>query len=475
MRTAIQKCGIKFLAISAGTGLISLGSNMAAAADYSCEAQSTWISNPNAPSEVPLGKNADFCEFYQFSWQWFLQLMSPSQNDATLRQFQNTDKYPILEATGHNSCDDVITSKTLVTSLNKIDLPERTGQAGTGEKGIFDQQGNAVLYDVRFSRNLCDAGKIQQKANFTFPTTEIKTAWKQMTPSDDQSSYLIMEADIDGVPGTETLGMIGFHVAIATEDHPEMIWASFEHKDNNPTCNDTSAASQSWSFASEACISDPSNCTWNSVSKVESLTGGTPNQTCTVHPYGTEKDDPHYDKNITAITDLNTQINNFLLELNVDPNSSMAVLNNYFNIGALWLSDPTKPSVTSTGAPSLENQRGSLRMANTVMETSFQDGFSQTGTNHEYTSNCFGCHEFTVDANYRNTGPHNNFDVSHIFINDILKNMCTTTTSYNAGPIWSDKDAQAKCAQTCGNKGGWMGNWRTTQPGTMSECDCCNN
>ena len=92
MRTAIKKCGIKFLAISAGTGLISLGSNMAAAADYSCEAQSTWISNPNAPSEVPLGKDADFCEFYQFSWQWFLQLMSPSQNDATLRQFQNTDK-----------------------------------------------------------------------------------------------------------------------------------------------------------------------------------------------------------------------------------------------------------------------------------------------------------------------------------------------------------------------------------------------
>jgi hypothetical protein len=474
MGITIKKHGIKSLVMIAATGLISFGSNIASAADYSCEAQSTWITSPNAPSEVPLGKQADFCEFYQFSWQWFLQLMSPSQNDATIRQFQNTDKYPILEADGNNSCDGTITSKTLVTSLNKVDLPERTGQAGTGEKGIYDQKGNAALYDVRFSRNLCDPGKVQQKPNFDFPTTEIKTAWKQLTTSDDSSRYLVMEADIDGIPGTETLGMIGFHVAIATEDHPEMIWASFEHEDNTPTCNDASAANKNWSFASNACIKDPSTCTWNNVSKIDSITGGTPNQICTEHPYGTQIGDPKYDKNITAITDLNTQINTFLTDLGTDQ-SNMAVLKHYFNIGALWLSDPTKSSVTSTGAPSLANQRGSLRMANTVMETSFQDGFSQTGENHQYTSNCFGCHEFTVDPNYRNTGPHNNFDVSHIFINDILKNMCTTTTSYNAGPIWSDKDAQAKCAQTCGDKGGWMGNWRTTQPGTMSECDCCNN
>jgi hypothetical protein len=479
MNAALKKRGSRVLAAIASAGLISLGlgigSNSASAAEYSCEAQSSWITDPNAPNEVPLGKQADFCEFYQFSWQWFLQLMSPAKTNDVIRQFQNTVKYPLLEADGHDSCDGVITSKTLVTSLNKVDLPERTGQAGTNGKGIYDQHGNAVLYEVRFSRNLCDAGKVQQKANFDFPTTEIKTAWKQMTASDDKSRYLIMEANIDGIPGDEILGMIGFHVAIATADHPEMIWASFEQRDNSPTCKDSKAANQEWSFASKACINDPSSCTWNNVSTVDSITGGTPNQVCTEHPYGTQIGDPNYVKNIAAITDLNSQIKGFLTELNTDPNNTMAVLQYYFNIGSLWLSDPSKSSVTSTGAPSLANQRGSLRMANTVMETSFQDGFSSTGENHQYGSNCFGCHEFKVDPNYRNTGPHNNFDVSHIFINDILKNQCKTTTSYNAGPIWSDKDAQAKCAQLCGTKGGWMGNWRTTQPGSMSECDCCNN
>jgi hypothetical protein len=42
-----------------------------------------------------------------------------------------------------------------------------------------------------------------------------------------------------------------------------------------------------------------------------------------------------------------------------------------------------------------------------------------------------------------------------------------------AGPIWADMDAQRKCPQVCSGAGGqWKGQWRTTQPGRMSVCDC---
>ncbi len=453
--------------------------NQALAADYSCMAKKSWVTSPDAPAEVPEGKKADFCQFYQFSWQWFLQHVSVSLTDASIRQFEDTSNFPILEKAASasdptpNSCDDSVTEKVIYSSTFKfdeaVDIPERTGQAGTSGLGIYDQTGDVVFYDVRFSRNLCDAGTIQASAEFPSGTTEIKTAWKQLTSSDDPSKYFIMEANIDGVEGTETLGLIGFHQAIATTIHTEMIWASFEHVDNSPDC--TNPAASDWSFASDACTSAPTSCTWNKAVIVKGTTGETPTEICIMHPYGTDASDPNHHKNITAISDLNTQIKGFLAGLH--PSDPMSVFQNYFTIGALWVKNPSIGTDNSDGTPNINNQRGSLRLSNTVMETTFQDG-SSTGTDHQYTSNCFGCHEYTQDQYYRNTGPHNAFDLSHIFIDDILAGQCPTTQDVEAGPIWSDKDAQAKCAATCSSHGGWKGAWTTTQPSVMSVCGCCS-
>lgn len=41
-----------------------------------------------------------------------------------------------------------------------------------------------------------------------------------------------------------------------------------------------------------------------------------------------------------------------------------------------------------------------------------------------------------------------------------------------AGPIWSQADAQNKCPQVAADNGGtWTGQWRTTVPGRMSVCE----
>jgi len=66
-----------------------------------------------------------------------------------------------------------------------------------------------------------------------------------------------------------------------------------------------------------------------------------------------KKGDPNYDKNITAINDLNIQINAFISELSED--NPMHVLKNYFNIGAFWLNDSTQPSASAKGGgPDME-------------------------------------------------------------------------------------------------------------------------
>lgn len=44
--------------------------------------------------------------------------------------------------------------------------------------------------------------------------------------------------------------------------------------------------------------------------------------------------------------------------------------------------------------------------------------------------------------------------------------------SVEVGPIWNQVDADRKCREAARREGGaWTGQWRTTRPGQMSECD----
>lgn len=44
--------------------------------------------------------------------------------------------------------------------------------------------------------------------------------------------------------------------------------------------------------------------------------------------------------------------------------------------------------------------------------------------------------------------------------------------SIEVGPIWNQMDAEQKCPKAAHKAGGtWTGQWRTTRPGQMSECD----
>ncbi|HXB84100.1 MAG TPA: mannan-binding lectin [Candidatus Acidoferrum sp.] len=48
----------------------------------------------------------------------------------------------------------------------------------------------------------------------------------------------------------------------------------------------------------------------------------------------------------------------------------------------------------------------------------------------------------------------------------------TRTISVEAGPIWNQADAQRKCPEVAKANGGtWNGQWRTTVPGRMSVCE----
>ncbi|MCL1057219.1 mannan-binding protein [Shewanella gelidimarina] len=471
---------------------------------YNCRAKASWFTSPSLPSEVAQSNgpgDSSFCDFYQFSWQTFAYLMAQSKNDPSVINFQDNTQFNQLElnadGTPANSCDDIHDSQVLFIRTAKheendtdIVIPEMIGQAGGGAT-IYDQNGNVVYYDVRFSKNMCEVKKIQQKQNFPGGTTELKTAWKVLTDSDDPSQYVTMDANITPVVSEQSdskltkLGMIGFHIAVATPNHPEFVWATFEHKVNAPDCT-LPDATKGWSFASQACATGLKNneamCQFNNPKKQNTITG-TPTEICRMYPYGSSKGDLKFDDNTGSIKTLNANVQPHLT-------GNFNVLKNYFNVGALWVSDIQQGSYTTpTGGQAItqiSNQRGSLRLANAVAETEYQN-INTTAINLNgdsspsagFVSNCFGCHNFQgKESGISNTTSNS---LSHIF-DDIAvgSNQCLDVQAANI--INSDTQASVDCPATCTKSSEllkWNGQWSNQNATTKVQlgktvCGCCN-
>jgi len=458
-------------------------------ASYNCIADKTWFTKPSMPTEVAKsednGTSSNFCDFYQFSWQAFAYLMAPTTNG--IRNFDDASQFPELkvQADGSpaNSCDSqsigntfFVRSAKSTSSGTEFIIPERIGQAGGGAT-IYDQNGNVVYYDVRFSKNLCDVNAINKLDNFPGGTTELKTAWKVLSATDDATKFITIDAIIEAEIGAQQhkLGMIGFHIAAATPDHPEFVWATFEHQTNVPNCENPDST-QSWSFTSAECLANLKNndynaieaCKFNNPSKGDptKTSGQTPTEICREFPYGSAEGDLKYAENVGDITSLNNNVQPYL-------KGDYAVLKNYFNVGAIWVNDTTQSS-------DLPNQRGSLRLANSVAETDYQNVDLNPVSNRGFASNCMGCHNYvgtSLPASGKNT---TSGSLSHIF-DDIAVGSGQCLDVQTSTTVNSQSQANSVCPKTCSNSSSnlqWNGQWanqdaQTRQQLPMTVCGCC--
>jgi hypothetical protein len=385
-----------------------------------CPASSSWVTAPNPPAEiggqgVPV-QDETFCQFYQFAEQWFLSLVSPSSTEGT-RVFET---FNVVGASGTTNCSPGAAGTRLAgKEALRRNLFVRSGKPKTAEfdptlpaelnqatdQGLYDQSGNVVLYAMFYNQTECEA----TPAGFAPNTIEVKTAWKVFEKPDP--SYYMIDATVEFSTGAKNLllGLVGFHMAINTALHPEFIWATFEHKNNAPDCvNPQATPASGWAFTSNAaaqCLATQGygNCQsyqFNQGAQATAPTGGTPTQVCRSYPDGTDAVPPLVGPNGNrnglnkfTIDTLNEQLVGPKGILTTLPaNNPMAVFANYTMQGAIW----TNGGQDSTVA----NQRGSLELANTTMETFVQN--VSPGTN----TNCFGCHNFST------TSP---LDVSHIY------------------------------------------------------------
>ena len=298
---------------------------------------------------------------------WFIRgIKIPSRDPAT-------GLFGFLEA--GSSC------LALMSICNPGDFT--TDQPGPAPaKALYDKFGRVVYYRVYYKRNLCTiyahGGRFGSER-----VLEVKVAWRQLEPS-EKDRYVHRVYNLPNI-GPTLVGIVGVHVAIDATDHPGLIWATFEHKQNAADCEKPTNNS-GWSFTSDACASclqtSPLGecrqigraCENINSGPVQANTAG-PTQVCRLHPSGGADA-----TNQTEIAKLNIALSgpNGLLT-NLPAKDPMAVLGNYFHGGTLWLT-PTLGDIADVNQLK-QLQKGSLKLANTTLESFQQD------------QNCFSCHK----------------------------------------------------------------------------------
>lgn len=269
---------------------------------------------------------------------------------------------------------------------------------------------------------------------------ELKTSWVEADSLNDKSQYILQNASVpvftpkkqsDGTTywqqtgvQTKELALVGMHVVGSVKGHPEMIWATIEHKNNAPdnaypyldkngNSKTHSAAyggsgSSNWLFSDGSATNQNSQtaqvCTThtNDICPVGSAKSITSTNVTRTNPWGVKSTATDSAKIASQLLSTNTNIFGALLSFNQSASSAINDPRvNYYIAGANWGKNGKIPTgFISTG-------QGSPYLANSTMET------------FEQHQGCFGCHSATLSSDQQ----VNKFSTSHIYkhINKVIK------------------------------------------------------
>jgi len=367
-----------------------------------CPASASWFTNPSFPTEIPNVSNPSNCDFHQFAWQAFIDVIQPASGGRTFETWMpdygvfvpaGTPVTPWGQQPSAPCAAKAADAKLAKRLFLRPRIPKGAGfdpdsnQQATGNP-LYDQAQQIVYYSIWINQTeydfitQCDFNNTTcvtsapATAGITAGAVEIKGSWRVFTGTPPSDMYTVQ-----GVVGDTcqpvTLGLVGFHLVMNTPKHPEFIWATFEHYRNAPNCvNPQAPPTGGWSFNNPSCTG--SNCTPNQPNV-------NPTQVCRIAPQGGGSS-----TNVLNIQAINTSVQQTLQKLiagNPQRYGAMKIWLNYQMTGNLWTVNGALP-------PSSTNEAGSLLDANTTLETFIQGPDSQ-GNNQ----NCFTCHTQTQFVN----------------------------------------------------------------------------
>lgn len=432
------------------------------------------------------------CDFYKWAHQMFLWVTSPVDGGILL----DSPTFFDMNAAGTDSSGFTF-YKYIANSTNapknsfalrgtKPENIEPAGQAG-GSDTLLSLNGSLVYFglhanDVYAWFNTAMTNNALP-ANSTFPINqtqlnsvlayassngatigdgnalgmELKTAWidaSTLTKA-DVVNYVTISALVPNYVKTsstkwtistttpailKTLALVGIHVVGAVQNHPEMVWATFEHRSNAPDntfyFNNLSGQTSSvpynstgqWNFMANGGTQQGALVAQMKVNSDGSISGtcaGTGTASCSLSSAGTScqlssgsgtcSQNTIQQNNVyrvnpwgNAPTTASAENNSELISLNLDILVMLGLVgdvrSNYFQVGAVWTRDGSVPD-----SPTDPELVGSLLLANSTMETYHQQGTAGSD------QGCFGCHSVPTPSSASSTAPSTSVQTSHVF------------------------------------------------------------
>lgn len=425
-----------------------------------CDCESTWFNGTSivAPDEGPsspfAAASTTNCLFHQWAWQKFLYI-TQVPSSATAPYFIS-------------SMDQVNSNMDPVIDESGLMVLSENAQAGGGgilaSNETYNGSTDVVYYSIHISDQfntdadafrtmiMNDSSTVNNRETFSVGALELKVSWVNSSTlkSSDLANYYRTDAMINGV--TTNVALLGMHVVGVVENHPEFIWATFEHYDlaayydwENTSSKDVLVTSENnlplFNSSENAGLTDIS---WVYGDK----TPRNPNNVFAINKYGTPRvagggfmdntSQADGAKNYNNIDELNQSVMDSLTKKGSTENLLWA---NYFYNGALWMNfdglsreqqiDSILAHSASFGnANAGKLLRGSVNTYNVTMETYEQTKSVQSihAMTVDSLMNCFDCHGPSSYLEIAGvSGAQSPIYLSHIFMNQMHEVDATLT------------------------------------------------
>lgn len=416
--------------------------NTYAAVSEESPCKSDWFPHSSTPAPAE-GDGSPFDTssttnliFHQWSWQKFLWATKPTNGIPLFEDSLTQVTNELIPITGHPMGASISLTDVGQAGSNGI-LISNDGYNGDADTVYYSIHANDKLLDISDSMKtvmLNDPTQLDNRVAYPVSALELKISWVKASaiPQAERSTYYQTLAYITTIGDTATVAFLGMHVTGVVKNHPEFIWATFEHQDMAPkydwestTDSDVPVTSSSeMLFFNSNDTATVKNIQWDSSSSKSVFT---------VFPLGIPKtaggkfmSDLSQDSASNASNEMNIETLNECVASNL---GSESVWSNYFYNGSIWanmdgLSEEEQID-TLLALGSLGNvtsnhiARGSLAAFNVTMET-----YEQCYTNNIYNmtsstlTNCFSCHTANSSIKLDTTtysGKSSPMYFSHIF------------------------------------------------------------
>ncbi|WP_034062388.1 hypothetical protein [Lacinutrix jangbogonensis] len=415
--------------------------NVLAATVVPCLSESSWFPHSQTPAPDE-GKGSPFdvsettnCIFHQWSWQKFLWVTKPDGdtplflNQSQIIQVAD-DMKVVAQQTG---------AKVVLTDTVQAGFVNGVLKTNPEYNSITNQE-YTVHYSIHVSKTMLTAadefkealasGKLKENNFATFPvgSLELKVSWVDVNaiPSNKRANYYTTMGALSNNGGktytNTTVALLGMHVVGVVENHPEFIWATFEHNDIAP--NYDWKANEATSTAEKLLFSKGSTTGLNGITYTKNVGPKAPHKAYDLFQYGVPLDSTGTPMATSQSEPANI---NHIKEINKSVASNLKdVWANYFYNGSIWLdTDEMSPKQQAklivdlakkgkTGsALSGSKTRGSLNNANVSMETftqTFNADISEINVSN--LANCFSCHS---GSSFSSPATYSPIYISHIF------------------------------------------------------------